>query len=163
VLILLQFALGWTAASWPLSPLKLNLFVWHKSIGIMVLALVVLRLAWRFTHPAPSLPPDTPAWERRAAHASHFLLYATMIAMPLTGWAISSASGIPFRVFWWIPLPDIVASDKQTAEIAASAHFWTFVALAALLVAHAGAALRHHYVKRNDVLLRMLPRSGKSK
>ena len=160
-LILAQIALGLIAVNWPLSPLKLNLFVWHKSIGIMVLALVVLRLLWRLAHAVPALPPDTPAWERTVARASHFLLYVAMIAMPVTGWIISSASGIPFRIFWWIPLPAIVAVDENVAALAKLAHFSLFVLLAALLLVHVGAALRHHYVKRNDVLARMLPFTGK--
>lgn len=156
-LIFAQFALGWLAAGWRLSPLKLNLFVWHKSIGMVVLALVLVRLLWRLANPTPALPADTPAWERAAARLSHALLYVIMLAMPLTGWVISSASGIPFRIFWRIPLPAIVAPDKQTAELAALVHFGLGLVLAALLVAHIGAALRHHFVKRNNVLMRMLP------
>jgi cytochrome b561 len=155
-LILAQFVLGWTAASWRLSPTKLELFVWHKSIGMLILALVVLRLTWRFANPTPALPADTPAWERAAARASHALLYLLMIAMPITGWIVNSAAGVPFSIFWRIPLPAIVAPDKHLAEVAALVHFSLFVLLAAVLVAHIGAALRHHFVKRNDVLLRML-------
>lgn len=157
-LIAAQFALGWLAAGWRLSPLKLNLFVWHKSLGMLVLALVVLRLLWRLANPTtPALPADTPAWERAAARLSHALLYVIMLAMPLIGWVISSASGVPFRIFWRIPLPALVAVDKQTADLASLAHFWLGMVFAALLVVHVFAALRHHFVKRNDVLTRMLP------
>jgi len=85
------------------------------------------------------------------------LLYVLMIALPLSGWVINSASGIPFRVFWWFPLPAIVAPDKALAEAAKQVHFALFVALAALLVVHIAAALRHHFAKRTDVLVRMLP------
>ena len=80
-LIFAQVGLGWTAASWRLSPLKLNLFVWHKSLGVLILTLVALRILWRLGNPAPDLPPDTPRWERRAAGLSHWLLYALMIAI----------------------------------------------------------------------------------
>lgn len=156
-LILVQLALGVAAVTWGLSPTKLNLFVWHKSTGLLILALVVLRLLWRLGHAAPALPADTPAWERAAAHASHFVLYVLLIALPLSGWVIASASGIPFRIFWRIPLPSIADVDKQVADAAASVHFALLVLLLAVLVIHIGAALRHHYVKRNDVLLRMLP------
>jgi cytochrome b561 len=162
-LIFTQFALGWTAASWRLSPTKLNLFVWHKSTGMVILALVLLRLLWRLANATPALPADTPAWERAAARSSHALLYALMIAMPLSGWIINSAAGVPFSIFWWIPLPPVVAPDKHTAELAALAHFSLFVVLAALLVLHVGAALRHHVVKRNNVLARMLPTMGTRK
>ncbi len=156
-LIFAQFGLGCLAAGWRPSPLKLNLFVWHKSLGMLVLALVVLRLLWRLVNPTPALPADTPAWERAAARASHALLYVIMLAMPLIGWVISSASGVPFRIFWQVPLPALVAVDRHTAELAALAHFWLGLVFVALLVAHIGAALRHHFVKRNDVLVRMLP------
>ena len=81
--------------------------------------------------------------------------------MPLTGWIVNSASNIPFRVFWLIPLPAIVAADKAIADLAARVHGGLFALLALLLVAHIGAALRHHFVKRNSVLLRMLPGNGR--
>ncbi|MBI3480615.1 MAG: cytochrome b [Nitrosomonadales bacterium] len=156
-LIFTQFALGWVAVSTRMSPTKLNLFVWHKSIGMLILALVVLRLLWRVFNIAPSLPADTPAWERAVAHASHALLYVLMIAMPMAGWIINSAANIPFSIFWAIPLPAIAAPDKHLAELAALAHLSLFIALAGLLVLHVGAALRHHFVKKNNLLIRMLP------
>jgi cytochrome b561 len=156
-LILIQFALGWLSVSWRLSPTKLQLFTWHKSVGILILLLVTLRLLWRFANPTPALPLATPFWERIAARLSHLLLYVVMIAMPITGWIINSAAKIPFRVFWLFPLPAIVAPDKAVAEIAKQAHFILFVTLAVLLVVHVAAALRHHTVKRTDVLTRMLP------
>src|SRR6478752_7097484 len=82
LLILVQITLGLAAVSWPLSPTKLNLFFWHKSIGMTVLLLVALRLLWRLTNTAPALPAGMPGWERLAAHASHFLLYVAMIGLP---------------------------------------------------------------------------------
>lgn len=156
-LILLQFVLGWLAASWRLSPTKLDLFVWHKSIGMLILALVVLRLLNRLATRAPALPAGMPAWERAAAHASHVLLYGLMLALPLSGWIVSAAAGVPFRIFWRLPLPAIVGPDRQTAEFAAAVHFALGVALVALLVLHIGAALRHHFAQRDEVLSRMLP------
>lgn len=123
---------------------------------MLVLALAALRLAWRLSGRAPEPPPGTPAWERAAASASHALLYALLIAMPLDGWLINSASGVPFSVFWAIPLPALVAPDRDLAETFKLAHFWMFVLLAALVAVHIGAAFRHHFVKRNDVLTRML-------
>jgi cytochrome b561 len=157
LLIFAQFALGWLATNWRLSPTKLDLFVWHKSTGMLILALVLVRLAWRLSHQAPALPVDMFRWERAAAHVSHALLYVAMIATPLVGWVIGSAAGVPFRIYWRIPLPDIVAPDKHIADLAAAVHFSLGIALIALLVLHVGAALRHHFVKRDDVLTRMLP------
>ena len=156
-LILAQIALGLTAASWRLSPTKLELFFWHKSTGMLILLLVALRLLWRLANPAPALPSGMPAWERAAARASHLLLYALMIALPIAGWIVNSASNVPFRIFWLIPLPAIVAPDEPTADLVALVHGGLFVLLALVLVAHTGAALRHHFVKRNTVLVRMLP------
>jgi cytochrome b561 len=158
-LVLAQFVLGWMASSWHLSPTKLNLFVWHKSTGMLVLALALLRLLWRLGNAVPALPAGTPRWERAMAHASHALLYALLIAMPLDGWLINSASGVPFSVFWMIPLPAIIGPDPRLADLFKLAHLWMFVLLGALVALHVGAALRHHLVKRNDVLVRML--SGK--
>jgi cytochrome b561 len=156
-LILAQIALGLTAASWRVSPAKLELFFWHKSTGMLILALVALRLLWRLANPTPALPSGMAAWERAAARLSDVLLYVLMVALPVTGWIVNSASNVPFRIFWLIPLPAIVAPDKPTAELAASVHGGLFLLLALVLVAHIGAALRHHYVKRDTVLARMLP------
>lgn len=157
LLIFAQFALGWLATSWRLSPTKLDLFVWHKSTGMLILMLVLVRVAWRLSHRAPALPVDMPRWERASAHASHGLLYVLMLAMPLAGWVISSAAGVPFRIYWRIPLPAIVATDKHVADLASAVHFSLGILLIALLVLHVGAALRHHFIKRDDVLARMLP------
>lgn len=162
-LIAVQLVLGWMAARWRLSPTKLELFVWHKSTGMLVLLLVLIRLVWRLTHPAPPLPADMPRWERAAAAASHFLLYAAMLALPLSGWVVNSAAGVPFSIYWLVPLPSIVAADRHVAGLAATAHMVVGILLVLLLVAHIGAALRHHFVKHDEVLVRMLPRKRKSK
>jgi cytochrome b561 len=157
LLILVQIALGVAAASWRISPLKLELFVWHKSTGMLILVLMLARLAWRLANPTPALPPGTPRWERYAAHASHGLLYVLAIALPLSGWVINSAAAVPFSVFWLVPLPPIVAPDEHVEDLAKLAHFSLLMALCLVLVVHIGAALRHHLIKRNDILLRMLP------
>jgi len=157
VLIVTQFVVGWLAVSWRLSPTKLDLFVWHKSTGMLVLALALVRLAWRATHRPPPWPSDMPAWERIAAHLTHGLLYAAMIAIPLSGWIVSSAAGVPFSIYWRIPLPPLVAPDRHLAEVVAGVHLVLGIVLIVLLVMHVGAALRHHYGKRDDVLVRMLP------
>lgn len=156
-LIFTQFGLGWVAVSWRLSPTKLNLFVWHKSIGLLILALALIRLVWRLANPVPQLPTAIAQWERYAAHTSHWLLYFSMIGMPLSGWIINSAANIPFRIFWAVPLPAIVPASKPLEELAKLAHLSFFSLLCAVLVVHIGAALRHHFIKGNNILRRMLP------
>jgi cytochrome b561 len=156
LLILVQIGLGLAAALWRL---KLELFVWHKSTGMLILVLMLARLAWRLANRSPVLPRDTPDWERRAAHASHAALYVLAIALPLSGWVINSAAAVPFSVFWLVPLPSIVAPDEHVEKLAKLVHFSLLVALCLVLAVHIGAALRHHLIKRNDVLLRMLPAS----
>ena len=156
-LIVLQIPLGIMAASWRVSPTKLDLFVWHKSFGVLILTLAALRLLWRLANATPALPGGMPAWEHTAARISHFLLYTLMIVLPLTGWVINSAKNIPFRIFWLAPLPAIVAPDQALGETFARIHGALALLLVAVLVVHVGAALRHHFVKRDKVLVRMLP------
>ncbi len=162
-LVFAQITLGWAAVSWRLSPTKLDLFVWHKSTGMLILMLMVVRVAWRSANATPSLPADMRALERSAAHASHLLLYLLLLVMPITGWIVNSAANIPFRMFWLIPVPAIVVPDQATADAAARVHFVLFVALSLLLAVHIGAALRHHFLKRNNVLVRMLPGIGRAR
>jgi len=162
-LVLVQVALGWAAVTWHLSPTKLDLFIWHKSIGMLILALMVMRLAWRYVNITPSLPADMRPLERRAAQESHFLLYLLMLLMPLTGWIVNSAANVPFRMFWLVPLPAVVEPDKAMADTLAHIHFVLFAVFSLLLLIHIGAALRHHFLNRNDVLVRMLPGTANAK
>ncbi len=156
-LILAMFALGLAAANWPLSPAKLELFWWHKSLGMLILALVLVRLLWRLTGPVPAPPPGTTPLERWAAAAAHGALYLLMVLMPVSGWVINSAAGFPFEVFGLVPLPSIVPKDPDLQGTAEAVHGALFLVLAALVVVHVAAALRHHRVRGNNVLRRMLP------
>jgi cytochrome b561 len=159
-LVLAQVPLGVAAESWRLSPTKLDLFVWHKSMGMLILALMVVRMAWRLANVAPSPTVGTPPLERLAAQLGHFLLYLLLFLLPVTGWVVSSAANVPFRFFWVIPVPAIVEPDKALADGAARAHATLCVLLILLLAVHVGAALRHHFRKHDDVLVRMLPGTG---
>ena len=156
-LIFIQFALGWTAELWRRSPTKVDLFVWHKSIGILVLTLAVARLCWRMASRPPAPPAGVPLWERRAAQAGHALLYLLIIAMPLSGWVINSASNFPLKLFWLVPLPAITPPSETMEEVAKTVHLTLFWTLAAVVAGHVAAALRHHFIKHTDVLVRMLP------
>lgn len=165
--IVIQFALGWTMISLrPPSYLHFALHQWHKSIGITILALSILRLIWRLLHRPPSLPATMPVWEKRVAKINHAMLYCLLIALPISGWALVSASplNIPTVLYGVLPLPHlpILADlpDKQAAQQALKAvHEIGGWILALLLAGHVSAALRHHFQLRDDVLVRMLPRS----
>jgi cytochrome b561 len=154
------FGLGIYMHELPLSPTKLELYSWHKWAGVTIFMLVVVRLAWRLTHPAPPLPAAMPAPLRRAAQGAHWLLYALMFAIPLTGWLMSSAKG--FQTVWFgiLPLPDLLSKDKALGELLAEVHEALNFTLLALVVLHAGAALKHHFIDRDTVLTRMLPQKN---
>jgi len=160
VLVFAQIALGWAAVNWRLSPTKLDLYVWHKSTGMLILVLMALRMTWRLANVTPSLPAAMRPLERLAAHSSHLLLYLLLLLLPMTGWIVNSAANVPFRMFWLIPLPAIVEPDKAMADAAARTHLVLGIALSLLLAVHIGAALRHHFLKHNEVLARMLPGRG---
>lgn len=159
-IIFVQVLLGFLAANWRLSPTKLDLFVWHKSVGMLVLLLVIARLLWRLMNPTPQLPDGVPVWERQAARVNQAILYILMFCLPLSGWVINSAANIPFKIFWLMPLPLITAPDKLLEEQAKTLHAIFLLCLLVALLVHVAAALRHHFQKRNDVLRRMLPWPG---
>lgn len=156
-LIFALVALGWVARLAPLSPSKITLFYWHKSLGMLALALVLIRLAWRAGNRPPSLPEGFSRRERLLARGTHAALYALILAAPISGWFIDSTSGIPFRIFWILPLPAIAPVSQRLENIFELAHVAIFWTLATLLLGHIGAALRHHFLIRDDVLVRMLP------
>lgn len=144
-----------------------ELYQLHKSIGITVLLAAVLRLLWRLTHRPPELPSTMPALERGAAAGGHLLLYALLFALPLTGWAMVSSSvfAIPTVIYGVLPWPDLpifsTLADKGPVEAALKVvHAYTAYVLIALVVLHAAAAFRHHFIIKDDVLMRMLPRGS---
>jgi cytochrome b561 len=155
--IIANLALGVYTVDLPLSPRKLQLFSYHKWIGVTVLMLAAVRLLWRLGHPPPALPEGMPPWEKRAANASHVVLYALFFAAPLTGWLFSSASGFQTVYLGLLPIPDLLPKDKALADALRLAHKSINFTMAALIVVHALAGLKHHFVDRDDVLRRMLP------
>lgn len=159
LLILAMFVLGWTMVSMPTSPLRLRLYLWHKSTGLLLLALALVRIAWRVANRAPAPPAGTTVREHRLAQAAHLALYLLMILMPLAGWVIHSASGFTMRWFGWFRVPAIAPADKTLQTAAEAVHLGLFWILAAVLVLHVGAAVYHHFVRRDDVLTRMSLRS----
>jgi cytochrome b561 len=148
---------GWYMAGLSFSPQKLKLYSWHKWIGVTIFLLAIARVLWRLTHPAPALPPAMPRWQRGAALATHVALYVLVLIIPLSGWLMSSALGVKTVYLGLIPLPDLLAKNKELGEALKSVHVALNWALAAVVLVHAGAALKHHFVERDDVLHRMFP------
>lgn len=157
VLILGAWALGLYMVDLPLSPQKLKYFSWHKWIGVTIFTLAVIRIMGRLTHPAPPLPATVPQWQRRTAALSHFLLYALIVAIPLSGWLHSSASGVPVVYFGVLPLPNPLEKDKALADLLKQIHVFLNVTLVVIVCLHIAVALKHYFVDRDGVLTRMLP------
>ena len=156
-LIVGNLAFGLYMVDMPLSPAKLKYYSWHKWAGVTIFLVSAARLLWRLTHPSPALPSSMPAWQRAAASASHHLLYVLFFAAPLTGWLFSSAAGFQTVYFGVLPIPDLLGKNKELADALKLVHRFTNYTLAALVVVHAAAALKHHVVDRDGVLARMLP------
>jgi cytochrome b561 len=153
-MILGSLAFGLYMTSLPFSPTRLKYYNWHKWAGVVILTLSALRLLWRLTHRPPADAP-MPAWQRRAAHAVHAALYALFFAVPLVGWAYSSAAGFPIVLFGVLPLPDFVPVDRALADALKPWHGWLAYTLAALVALHVAGALKHQFVDRDRLLARM--------
>ena len=159
VALIAIFILGIYMADLPFSPQRIRLFNWHKWVGISVFGLSFLRLFWRFLHPAPALPMPLQqamsSWQVLAYKAIHFGLYVLFFAVPLLGWAYSSAAGFPVVLFGQIPLPDLTSPNQALAETLKDLHQASAYAMAMLVVAHVGAALKHQFIDRDGLLARM--------
>jgi cytochrome b561 len=155
-LLAVQVTLGKIADGLPVGLERLVVMSRHKSFGITILALAVIRLAWRWIDRPPPLPP-MPGWQRFAAHASHFALYALLFALPLTGWLMSSAANRPVSWFGLAQLPDFVGPDPARKELFEGLHETLVNALFVLVGVHVAAALKHQFVDRDGLLMRMLP------
>jgi cytochrome b561 len=148
-------ALGLVMADMPFSPEKLQYFSWHKWAGVSIFVLVWLRLLWRVLNPPPAYPSTMPALLQKLAHAGHHLLYALMIIIPLTGWLMSSAKGVQTVWFGVLPIPDLLSKDKELGKLLEDIHASLNWGLMFLLAGHILAALKHHWVDKDDVLTRM--------
>jgi len=151
-------ALGFYMHDLPLSPEKLQLYSWHKWAGVSVFVLVIVRLAWRVTHQPPPLPAGMPKVQQWMAHVGHFALYVLMLAIPLSGWLMSSAKGFQTVWFGLLPIPDLLGKDKALGDLLLTVHLSLNLTLIAVLLGHVGAALKHRFIDKDDVLRRMLPR-----
>lgn len=158
-----MLALGFYMTGLSLSPQKLQLYSWHKWVGVTVFLLALVRLAWRLSHTPPDLPESMGRAAKRLAHAGHWVLYVVMLAIPLSGWLMSSAKG--FQTVWFgvLPLPDLLSRDRELGNVLAQVHVtlnWVFIVL---LAGHILAALMHQFVNKDRLLERMLPARSLSK
>jgi cytochrome b561 len=155
VLVLIMVPIGIVMANIEGGP-KDFLYHIHRSIGALLLPIVVLRLLYRITHPAPALPEDIPAVQRLAAYANHWAFYVLLIVQPLIGWVATSAYRAPILFFWLFELPPIWPENRAFSEQAFAVHRWIGVLIATLVVGHVGAALYHHFIRKDRVLMRMV-------
>jgi len=161
IALVATFGVGIYMHELPLSPEKLQLYSWHKWAGVTAFLLVWFRLFWRIAHRPPALPATMSTLMQRAAHAGHFLLYGLMIAIPLSGWLMSSAKG--FQTVWFgvLPIPDLLGKNKETGDLLQSVHMSLNLLFVAVIAGHIGAALKHHFIDKDDILTRMLPDHAK--
>jgi cytochrome b561 len=161
ILIVATFSGGFYVAGLSLSPAKFRYLAWHKWGGVLVLLLLVLRILIRVSRGAPALPTHMGRIERLMAHGGHLALYGLMLAVPMAGWLMSSAKGIPVVLFARWPLPDLVDADPALADSLARLHPLLAYTLAALVLVHVLAALKHHYLDKDGLLTRMSLRQNR--
>jgi len=161
IIVLVMIPAGLTMTRLGDGGLKNSLYELHKSFGMIIFALAVVRAVVRLTRGAPPLEPNLPAWQRFAAHVSHYALYMLIFLVPLTGWAATSACCKPVNLFWTIPLSLPVPDGEDLAKAIFRFHYGFVYTLAAIVAVHVGAALQHHFLQRDRTLLRMLPGTGR--
>ncbi|NVM79565.1 cytochrome b561 [Duganella sp. SG902] len=158
LLIIATFFLGLSMVAIPgFSPTKLKYFSWHKWMGVTVLMLAVLRVLWRATHTPPAKLASIPDWQHKIAEGMHYLLYILIFAVPISGYLYSYAAGVPvvYLGLWQMPAP--IAPDPELKATLKTVHYVLTMTMAAAVVAHALAALKHHFIDRDVTLKRMLP------
>ncbi len=157
VLVIAMIGVGLYMSGQDPSPSLFQLYAWHKSVGITILLLAVLRLVWKLSGRRPSPLPGHRAWEKHLALAIHGLLYAALFLMPISGWIMSSAKDFSVSFFGLFTLPDLVSPDEDLAELAEEVHEVAAYALIAMIVLHFAGAMKHHLIDRDATLRRMLP------
>jgi cytochrome b561 len=157
ILILGLAIIGLNMDNMPSGPLKIQVYALHKSFGLTVLGLTTVRLLWRLFSITPEAVPNTPTWQMAIAKLVHVAMYILLFAMPISGWLYNSAAGFPLKYFGLFKLPKLSGFDPHLKELAGDAHETFFYILALLMLLHAGAALKHHYLDKDSTLTRMLP------
>lgn len=156
ILIVGLIILGLYMTRIPLNPFKLKLYGWHKEVGMLVLFLVVFRLCWRIMNTNPQLPIEMPLWEKISAHCVHWVFYFFMFALPLSGWLLTSSAGLPASFFGLFVLPDLISANEEQRFLFTQIHDWLGYILIGFICLHTLAALKHHFINKDDILQRML-------
>ncbi|MEO5332010.1 MAG: cytochrome b [Magnetococcus sp. YQC-5] len=155
-LLLVMIGLGFYATSLSYyDPFYHRSTFWHRSLGVMVFGLLLLRLAWRTYHPPPPLPASQPQWERHAARWTHLALYLLMFLAPISGYLVTTADGRSIDVFGWFELPALLPAAKGRETWMGTIHLVLTLLFCSLLTLHIGAALKHHFINRDGILRRM--------
>ena len=154
ILLIGLLVLGIYMVNLPISLQKLKMYGWHKEYGLLALALVIVRILWRWINITPEL--SLPLLEKFAARSVHYTFYVLMVALPVTGWIITSAAGLPASFFGLFVLPTLVAPNEETRILFQEIHRWVGYGLIAIIVLHVSAALKHHFINKDDILRRML-------
>lgn len=156
-LIFVAFPVGIIAHEMALSPDKLRLMSYHKWLGVTIFALLLVRLFWRYTHTPQPMVEFMPRWQQMAASVVHVLLYVLLLAIPVSGWLMSSAKGFQTVYLGVLPLPDLLHKDKMVADILSEVHEVLNFTLLSLVIVHILAAFKHHLIDKDDTLKRMVP------
>jgi cytochrome b561 len=155
-LVLINLPLGLTIANEWGGPMQDQLYNLHRSIGALIIPIILVRVVYRLGHPPAPLPDEIPPLQQWAAIATHWALYALLIAQPFLGWIGTSAYRAPIIVFGLFELPPIWPEDRAVSDLVLLIHALTGLAIACLVAAHIGAALHHHFVRRDRILMRMV-------
>jgi len=157
LLIVGLYCVGYIMTNLDVSPAKLRFYSYHKWTGVTVFGLAVLRLLWRWHAPPPALPLHLRAWEKSVAEMTHRLLYLLLFLVPLSGWLMSSAKGFQTVYLGLLPIPDAVAKNAALGATLDEVHYALNSLLLIVVLGHAAAALKHHFIDRDEVLARMTP------
>ena len=155
ILIIGMLCLGLYMTGLPNSLAKLQLYGYHKATGILILFLVSLRLAWRLINISPT-PAPMPNWQRISAYTLHFAIYIFMFAIPITGWLISSAAGIPVSFFGLFLMPDLLSPNERLIDVFEQIHESLAFILIGMICLHILAALKHHFINKDNTLRKIL-------
>jgi len=150
------FGVGLYMTRLEFSEWKIRVYSWHETVGICVFLLTLARLGWRIYSPPPPLPP-APWVEHLAAHAAHYFLYFGLIVQPILGYLGTNAFGFPVVWFGLVELPVPLPKNDAVGRVLLTAHAWLAYAMGAVIAIHAGAALHHHFMRRDSILSRMTP------